>query len=1111
MVYLHPKTIGVRAVRKGFTIAELMIATTVLALLITFAGAIYNNFFGTVRNLKAANQVYDESRFSMDRISKEIRNGTIDYEEYYNQKTNFYGYGVNKTYGQNYCQYSRQFYSLGPDGIPGTLDDENTGVRNPDAAPPLGRLDTVTGEYVPDPIQNQLFLIDINGRNRTYIKRIVKTDGTGRIGILKLVGEDWGIDHNPNNADEGQNDGLIDTWICAEGFNCCPSANPACQPGDEDYAMSDESFVDITPAALDIVDLKFIIAPMDDPRKAYNEQDEQIQPHITIKLTVKASKTTSAQLTGKAPNIILESTLSARAYNEIITKCNLKECIPNDDPDLAQKKDCPKTEGVCAGAQQSCDNYTWPGCSKQTYEDWASANGDTYEDGSETASCTDDACRETLCTDGQDNDCNGLMDENDPVCKQYLCNNGTKDDETGESCIDIGDVGSICYFIHPLEKDAITGATKEASCTDGLDNDCDDLADQFDPDCLTQICNNGQLDTSFFPSAFTPKNYLVGLSKAGGETLAERCVDVGGICDPLHPYSANGGETGSCNSECQGKPSSDSCWRNCWNRVCGVAPNGDGLDNDCNGLADELDPACQAVICTNGVKDCDLAPKDYIPANDKCSKNSSDMSCTLGYLVPYQSPSKDDCLKGIEIQIPGKTNNEAAVDVGGICESYLEQKGGRYVDHSLLGAENASGKVDKPAPGGTTTPVENCTDNLNNDAKFGIDSADPACCSDTDTDTFLPNDAVSNPAGTCHPLENLPPSQWPLVDCNDSDAAINPNAPEVCNDEKYSAGFLIDQPIDNNCSAINGKTTSGWDHDDPACCIDTDGDHYGIPSAYIYKANPSPDVYLGCYGSPNLPDCNDTDKNINPGATESLATNTCFNEDGAGNPINDNCNTSEIEDPENLGQVPPVMITVQRANHIDWYKTKPGGIALAAQYQLFEPNCCNMAGTEICNDGGSDENCNGWEGFNDYACVYADKKKFLDNFSFAAPAVKPPWINSATANITFKGDTGDISITNGTFADEVVTSETLSPVDLSGCANGYNVSLVPMANVPASTSIAYQVSDDGGQNWSADLLAPFSMSFGAPANKQPRWRAKLTGDGVNKPTLNSLELTYTCL
>ena len=289
--YFRISNFEFRISKSGFTLAELMVSVTVLALLITFATAFYFNFFQSFRNVKASNLVYEEARLAMNRIVKEVRNGTIDYEEYHNQNKIPKGTAVNETFGRNYCDYSLQFYSYGQDGEPETADDEHIGIRNENVSP-----------AIKNSIQKDLYLIDINGTHRTYIKRIVKKDElgntVGKIGLIKLIGRDYGVDHIKANdvcsMDAGEQDGRIDTWECDTnlGFECEKeelSLIGGCT-GERDIILEDKkdptnnSFIDITPEALDIIDLKFIVSPSDDPRKAYNMEEVQIQPNITIKM-----------------------------------------------------------------------------------------------------------------------------------------------------------------------------------------------------------------------------------------------------------------------------------------------------------------------------------------------------------------------------------------------------------------------------------------------------------------------------------------------------------------------------------------------------------------------------------------------------------------------------------------------------------------------------------------------------------------------------------------------------------------------------------------------------------------------------------------------------------
>lgn len=346
----------------GFTLIELSISVLVLTMLSIFAGQIYLNYTAASRNLKGANLVYEEARFLMEKIVREVRQNAIDYEQYFNQNimvpTGGGGFAQNLTpiatdggggFPDNYCAYSAIFYDNGPDDDFWTLEDnDSTGTRNPEWEDWMSNAG-ITQIEAAKSVENELYLINISGNKRSVLTRVVKTvDGEtiGKVALLKMDGKDFGRDHingrNPSNAvpsspdpncwpDAGENDGLIDSWLCAAGFPCLanlftPSSTiPSCQglshsvikdPDDPDYG-----FVDISPNALNIVDLKFMLAPADDPWKAYNMNDYQLQPHITIQMTVSANRKLVSTGKDNPPSITLTSTITARNYDEIKSDC----------------------------------------------------------------------------------------------------------------------------------------------------------------------------------------------------------------------------------------------------------------------------------------------------------------------------------------------------------------------------------------------------------------------------------------------------------------------------------------------------------------------------------------------------------------------------------------------------------------------------------------------------------------------------------------------------------------------------------------------------------------------------------------------------------------------
>jgi prepilin-type N-terminal cleavage/methylation domain-containing protein len=313
---------------KGFTIIELMVALTVLTLLSLGAARIYLNYTASTKDLKAANLIYEEARFLMEKMVREVRQGAIDYEQYFNQNL------AQGDYGDNYCGYDQYFYDNNGESIGRHNEDMETDFQTN-----LGMTDAVRA------IEDELYLINVAGNRRTILTRLekeVEGETIGKVAITKLVGQDYGADHinaaSPQGGgpiagcdpDERENDGLIDTWLCDPDFPCKRDfeiINGICTGHTDvilnDPADPDHSFVDISPNALNIIDLKFIISPKDDPWKAYNIDEIQIQPHVTIQLTVEANPKLITTDTERIPSITLTSTVTTRNYDEIKSPCGL--------------------------------------------------------------------------------------------------------------------------------------------------------------------------------------------------------------------------------------------------------------------------------------------------------------------------------------------------------------------------------------------------------------------------------------------------------------------------------------------------------------------------------------------------------------------------------------------------------------------------------------------------------------------------------------------------------------------------------------------------------------------------------------------------------------------
>lgn len=327
--------------RAGFTIIELMVAISVLTIIALFGANIYLSYTQSARNLKANNLIQEEGRFLMEKIIKEIRQGSIDYEEYFNQSNDGSGGLFGATLGvlgQNYCQYDRAFYTAGEDGLMPTEDDESQGTLNPAYV-----------EAISTPLQENLYLINNAGNQRTYFTRVerdVSGNTIGKLAMLRLVGHDYGTDsinsldsYNGEQAtdtdcqpDERENDGLIDTWHCHPDFSCDRDVDingtdfPICNGYGHnivnDVLDADHSFEDISPNAINLVDLNFFLSPADDPWKAYENNIVQNQPYITIQMVIEANPAVVSGLEeGRVPRIVLNSTITTRNYSEIKSSC----------------------------------------------------------------------------------------------------------------------------------------------------------------------------------------------------------------------------------------------------------------------------------------------------------------------------------------------------------------------------------------------------------------------------------------------------------------------------------------------------------------------------------------------------------------------------------------------------------------------------------------------------------------------------------------------------------------------------------------------------------------------------------------------------------------------
>lgn len=304
---------------KGFTLVELMVAVVIFVLAVGTIMSATINFYKGYRREVAENTLYEEARVLMDRIVYEARTNTIDFDEYFNHLASDdggmttpaeSGAGVGAAeYGKYYRQYYHRFFFINPpesdtdcdyelndpnretceiervnEGYFSTgADDDRSASSDDSSKSALG------GENE----KTELYLIDADGMQKTILKR---TDSGARLSILK---KDL-VDAVNNTSGSAGADGYYDSWQNNTDFG--------------------SGFIPISPTSMEITNLKFFISPIEDPQKAFNESDVEVQvhPNVTIILTVQVSdEAASTFLDGIRPSITLQTTVSSRVYDNV--------------------------------------------------------------------------------------------------------------------------------------------------------------------------------------------------------------------------------------------------------------------------------------------------------------------------------------------------------------------------------------------------------------------------------------------------------------------------------------------------------------------------------------------------------------------------------------------------------------------------------------------------------------------------------------------------------------------------------------------------------------------------------------------------------------------------
>ncbi len=643
----------------------------------------------------------------------------------------------------------------------------------------------------------------------------------------------------------------------------------------------------------------------------------------------------------------------------------------------------PGADEVCNGSDDDCDGLvddddpdvtdpsTW----------YTDADGDGFGDaGAAVTACeapSDGVADDTDCDDstatvnpdapetcsGVDDDCDGLVDDDDPdvsgTTTWYLDFDG---DGYGTSALTVDACEAPTGYVDndsDCEDSSSDASPDGVEVCDGLDNDCDGLTDD-DDDSLDASAGGtwyGDADGDGYGDA----GALTEACEAPSGTVAnaDDCDDSDAAVSPLGTELCNDGD-----DDCDGSVDEDAVDGDTWYSdgdgdgfgdaasstvACDAPTDFVASDDDCDdadaGINPDADEVCDGVDndC-DGVTDPDTSSDATTWYDDDDGDGFGDGTAqTQACEAPSGTVDNGaDCDDADGAVKPGAV--EACDGVDNDCNGTIDDEGASgettwYADADGDGEGDGSSPTDAcDLPSGHVSNADDCDDGdatVNTHATELCDGVDNDCDGTTDVGaadelTFyadLDGDGYGNVASTSTGCEAPTGTVATGGDCDDSDTAINPDGEEVCDG------------ADNDC---DGSVDVGAS-DETTWYLDADGDGWGGLS-FTLDACDQPTGYLADTG-----DCDDLDAAVNPDATE-----LC-------NGADDDCDGS-TDEPDAAD-----ALTWVEDGDSDGYGGSGGGTTTACSeptgYAATSDDCddtdasVNPGASEICN--GVDDDCDG--------------------------------------------------------------------------------------------------------------------------------------------------------
>ena len=514
------------------------------------------------------------------------------------------------------------------------------------------------------------------------------------------------------------------------------------------------------------------------------------------------------------------------------------------------------------------DTQTLPVDTGETAEEEVDADGDGHtasDDCNDSDPAIHPDARERC--DDLDNDCDGLIDDEDPDI--YGADTWYADsDQDGwgadllvlESCEQ--PTGYVDNQSDCNDLNASVNPDADELC-DGTDNDCDGTTDEDDAIDASGWFEDADGDgygsgSQSSPSCSPPAGYVLFDGDCDDTDPTYHPGATEADCSDANDYNCDG-STGFADADTDGFAACEDCDDTDANANDDAPEICDGIDNDCDGDIDGDDGSLQGATTYYGDSDGDgygggqyqqdacTAPPGYVSSSDDCDD-----------LNAASHPGASEICDGLD--------NDCDTDIDeGVGNTW-------YADSDSDGYGNGSVSTDScDTPSGYVGNALDCDDfdAATNPSAYEIcDGSDNDCDGDVDeqgafnaTTWYADGDGDGYGSSISSQLACDAPSGHVdnSADCNDADATISPEAGEVCD------------TVDNDC---DGSTDESDATDATTWYADADGDTYGNP------ANSTTACSLPASHVSDDTDCNDTTANAHPGANE-LCDSIDNNCDGA--------------------------------------------------------------------------------------------------------------------------------------------------------------------------------------------------------------------------------------